>query len=95
MTQNDVKIDNFFYDKTLKENINGYPNPEFKKNKKTGEVKPFDSDDWKIYFISARKFLEEYMTDNILPKMPRMSDIDPSMTEDEMNSSIDSLDFTK
>lgn len=49
--QNDVKVENFYYDKTKKENINGYPNPDFGKKKK------ISNDDWKAYFLQARIFL--------------------------------------
>jgi hypothetical protein len=56
-----VKITNFFRDKDKKENINGYPNPE-------GDTADYSKDDWKIYFLSARKFLINYIKENICPQ---------------------------
>jgi hypothetical protein len=55
------KIQNFFYDPDKKKNTNKFPNPE-------GNVKEYDSDDWKIYFTKTRKFLVKYIEDNIIPK---------------------------
>jgi len=43
-----VKVDNYYYDKETKEATNGYPKP-------AGDEKT--SDDWRVYFINARKFL--------------------------------------
>ena len=48
-----VKIRNFFRDYEKKENINGFPSPE-------GDTDMYSKDDWKIYFLSARKFLIAY-----------------------------------
>jgi len=45
-----VKITNYFRDAEKKENINGYPNPE-------GNTYDYSKDDWKLYFLQARKFL--------------------------------------
>ena len=55
--QNKEKVKNFFFDADNKKNINGYPDPE-------GDIGKYDSDDWKLYFISARKFLVEYTEKN-------------------------------
>lgn len=57
-----VKITNFFRDYDKKENINGYPNPDPKASEN------YSNDDWKMYFLSARKFLINYTKDNICPK---------------------------
>lgn len=53
------KIQSYFYDVEGKKNVNGYPTPDPKK------VKSFDTDDWKVYFIEARKFLIAYAENNI------------------------------
>lgn len=58
-----IKITNFFRDAEKKENINGYPNPP----KESDEM---DKEDWKIYFIQARKFLVAYTGDKIVPTIP-------------------------
>ena len=56
-----LKITNFFRDKEKKENVNGYPDPE-------GNTEDYSKDDWKIYFLKARKFLKDYTEENICPK---------------------------
>jgi len=55
------KVANFFYDSTNKKALNGYPVPE-------GEVSEFTNEDWKIFYLQARKFLVKYAETNILPK---------------------------
>src|SRR4030042_2313236 len=47
---NGNKIPSNYYDPEVKKNINGYPDPE-------GNTRDFSTDDWKIYFAIARKFL--------------------------------------
>jgi hypothetical protein len=59
LVQNEKKITNFFYDVATKKVTNGFP--EVEKDKK------YDKDDWKIYFMTTRKFLEKFITDNICP----------------------------
>lgn len=54
-------LKNFFYDPEKKENLHGYPVPE-------GATKDYDKDDWKTYFIKARKFLLGYMEEHVAPK---------------------------
>jgi len=44
------KAANYYRDAEAKRNINGMPNPE-------GDTKHFNTDDWKVYFITVRKFL--------------------------------------
>src|SRR3990167_5154458 len=56
-----VKITNYFYDPEKKENINGYP--------VVADRDSMDKEDWKVFFIQARKFLVKYAEDNILPKL--------------------------
>lgn len=55
-----VKIKNFFRDTEKRENINGYPTPD---------AETSSSDDWKLFFLQARKFLVKYAKENIVPKL--------------------------
>lgn len=57
--QDENKIENYFYDTEKKEVSNGYPAIE-------GDTKSFDSDDWKIYFMKARKFLIAYTAEHFV-----------------------------
>lgn len=66
VVQDDLKVQNFFYDFHEKKNINGYPEPKFKLDKKTGENKPFSKDEWKLYFGECRVFLTDYITEHHL-----------------------------
>lgn len=47
--QNNVKLSDYFRDAEGK-NINGLPEPE-------GDTKSYTKDDWKIYYLTTRKFL--------------------------------------
>lgn len=60
--QGELKITDFFYDPQSKTKVHGFPEPE-------GEVEHFDSDDWKMYFMKARKFLINYTANNVIPKL--------------------------
>lgn len=40
----------------------GFPVPE-------GDVREYDKDDWKMYFIKVNKFLVNYTKENIIPKL--------------------------
>lgn len=51
--QDGGKVKNFFRDEEAKKNANGLPEPE-------GDTKVYSKDDWKIYFLTARKFLINY-----------------------------------
>lgn len=60
------KVPNFFAEAPKEEggrwtNINGYPDPE-------GDSTKYTKDDWKIYFMLARKFLVKHTEENFLPK---------------------------
>ena len=57
-----VKIPNYFVDQEAKKPTNGYPTPE-------GDTSTFDSDDWKAFYIKARKFLIKYAEENVIPKI--------------------------
>lgn len=48
--QDGEKVKNYFRDEEAKKNINGLPEPE-------GDTKSYTKDDWKIYFLTTRKFL--------------------------------------
>lgn len=56
-----VKIMSFFFDPEKKENINGYP--------VVADRDAMDKEDWKVFFIQARKFLVKYAEENIIPKL--------------------------
>ena len=49
--QDGVKLSSFYYDPKTKKNVGDLPTPA-----KNGEG--FDSDDWKVYFVSVKKFLK-------------------------------------
>lgn len=53
-----IKATNYFRDAEAKTNINGYPNPE-------GDTEEYSKDDWKLYFLQARKFLVNYTRENM------------------------------
>lgn len=59
-----AKLTNFFYDSATKKSKDGYP--EFPSEE---ERKKMDKDDWKIYFIKCRKFLQKYTEENVVPKI--------------------------
>jgi len=44
------KAANHYWDAEAKRSVNGIPNPE-------GDTRHFNTDDWKVYFITVRKFL--------------------------------------
>lgn len=71
-----VKVSNFFRHTEKKENINGYPNPE-------GDTESYSKDDWKIYFLSCRKFLINYMKEHICPKFRQLPQRVPGSYEDQ------------
>ena len=72
--QDKDKIDDYFYDWEKKKEKNGMPKPDKAKSK-------LDKDDWKMYFINVKKFLIEYITKNVLPKMEEIRKSRP--VEDE------------
>lgn len=57
ISQDGKKIQNFFLDKETNKSKSGYP--EVPKKKMT-------KDDWKLYFMNARIFLIEYISNNIV-----------------------------
>ena len=66
--QDGNKLTNYFYDAVKKENLHDFPVPQFKTDKKTGEKKPFSSEEWKLYFGICRQFLIEHTEENHLLK---------------------------
>lgn len=54
--QEEEKLKSFFHSEDQKE-LHGFPAPE-KSHKK------MDNDDWKVYFIGVKKFLQKYLEDN-------------------------------
>lgn len=58
----DVPVKNFFYDPEKKENVNGYPIPD-------GNTDEYSKEDWKIYFLQARKFVLAYIAEYVIPKV--------------------------
>lgn len=54
------KVPNFFYDVEKKVALNGYPTPE-------GDTKEYSNEDWKIFYLQARKFLVKFTEDKIIP----------------------------
>ena len=81
--QDGEKMDNFFYDAEKKKNTNGYPVPE-----KDG--KGFEKDDWKIYFMTARKFLINYTKENF-NIIPDNEEAPEGMEQDQVN--VDDVPF--
>lgn len=75
IVQKGKKIQNYFYDPVAKKNINGYPDPE-------GDPRSYDKDDWKMYFMKARKFLVSYVEKNF-----------PSKKQPKINSTTDLTDI--
>lgn len=55
-----VKVFNHFRDFEQKTNINGFPNPD-------GDTDNYSKDDWKLYFLTARKFLVNYTKEKMMP----------------------------
>lgn len=67
--QDGNKLTNFFFDKETKTELHGFPKPD-------GDTKKYDKDDWKLHFMKVRKFLVNYITDNIASKFETMEDDD-------------------
>lgn len=54
--QGDKKLSNYFWDAESKKALHGYPESDGNKD---------DKDDWKIHFLKARKFLVNYVKENV------------------------------
>lgn len=62
VSQGETKHKNYFWDFENKKTVNGIPEPE-------GDKDEYTKDDWKMHFLSVRKFLITHFTDNVRPKM--------------------------
>jgi len=80
ITQDNEKVENFFYNKETKETINGLPTP-------TGDTKKYSKDDWKIYFLTVRKFLTEYTKDNFVSKFNKQA------VEEALDDEVETPEF--
>lgn len=81
--QNDVKIQNFFYDPEAKKNLHDFPEPK-KKITKANPEGTLSKDAWKMYFGTCREFLTEYIEENIIPKFAPKDRLD-EITADEID----------
>lgn len=71
------KVKNFFYDVDNKKPLNGYPIPE--------NIEEMDSDDWKMFYTKARKFLIKYAEDNILPSFAAKPQKEVEYPQEDIN----------
>ena len=87
------KITNYFYDipvdapkGTRGKNVNGFPIP-------SGDTDSFDKDDWKIYFLTCRKFLTDYTEKHIRPKLAAaVPNLVPAAAKKYENADPDAID---
>lgn len=78
-----AKVSDFFYNFETKEYFHGFP--ESPKETK-------DNDDWVIYFKSVKRFLVEYITKNILPKVEETS-VHVESSDEEQGIDIEDIPF--
>lgn len=71
------EIGSYFYNTATKSYINGFP--------VIGITNP-DSDDWKSYFITVKKFLKRFFMENILPKLEEGGTKDDNFNANEYES---------
>lgn len=64
LMQKGEKLTNFFYDYEEKKNLHSFPDPHKEKMTK---------DDWKVYFINVKQFLQSYLEENIKPKLDKIA----------------------
>jgi hypothetical protein len=81
-----IKIANFFQNPETKELLHGYPKPE-------GNTEDYSKDDWKIYFLTVRKFLINYTKENVCPKLREIVPQVPKSLEEQQGSG--SIDYPK
>lgn len=86
MTQGQRKIENFFWDKEAKKGKNGYPTPD-------GDTKSYDGDDWISFYTKVRKFLIQYIQENLLPKLAKNEQEAPKIDYPEDDISISDIPF--
>ena len=64
ITQDGEKILSYFWDPKKEKSCNKFPEPK-------GDTKKYKKDDWKLYFLEARKFLQDYTEENIIPEFEK------------------------
>jgi hypothetical protein len=79
MKQGDNKLQNFFWDYDAKKAINGAP--EFTGDKDS-------KDDWKVHFLTVRKFLVGYFHEKVQPKLGK-----PAATSEARELEADEVPF--
>jgi len=75
ITQNEKKIESYFWDNVTKANINGLPQPI---NRGSG----FDKDDWKMYFIQLKKFLKLHIENELVNMVPQSMETAPVQNQE-------------
>ena len=89
VTQGEEKIKNYFYDPEAKTPINGYPIPD-------GDTDAYGKEDWKIYFLQARKFLIAYAQEQVFPKLaqrPARTEVKPSVVDEAEEINPEDIPF--
>jgi hypothetical protein len=86
------RVENYFYDKEGKKNINGYPEPK-KKITKSNPEGTLSKDQWKIYFAECREFLMDNVKERFNCEAETVSE-DTSLKDfddmvDEINDSVE------
>lgn len=79
--QNGKKVQSYFYDFHTKKACNGYPEFVYKVDRKTGKKKDVSTEEWKIYFASARLWLIEYIEEHHLMRPANASAISSEETD--------------
>lgn len=69
--QDDEKIESYYFDKDKGVAVNGIPQPQ-------GDTTKYDSDDWKMHFMTVRKFLIKEVE-----KLIGVSDVEPAVSLDD------------
>ena len=77
--QNEQKVSNFYYDTETKEVANGYPKVKMGKKK-------WSTDDWKLYFLNARVFLINDISERFKISLPEVVEEDIDKLADEMEN---------
>lgn len=89
ITQDGKKLTDYFYNFKAKKQLHDFPKSGHTK------AKPYDKDDWKIYFLEVKKFLEAYILLNVEPKIVKEKEEEaveiPIIEESEMQ--IDKVPF--
>lgn len=65
VSQGEIKVKNFFYDADKKTNLHDYP--------AIPKDHGWDKNDWKIYFLTTRKFLKKFTEEVVIPAIPKLS----------------------